>query len=113
GMTEWFVARLPEHKTEQGARWGEIHREGEALVSWLGQVPLNEGARVERVGTKYAIYVGPFPIWGAFCEKLLVATEDSKIKSDALWTLCQVAERAGDLEKAMMAAEKKARIDRE
>ncbi len=116
GMTEWFVARLPKlksgHEDEQGKRWGEVHQEREALVSWLGQVPPDQAARVERAGSRYAIHSGPYAPWLAFCERLVEGTRDPKTRSDALWTLCQVAHDAGLLDRALSAAEDKAREDR-
>src|SRR6185503_2054219 len=117
GMTDWFVARLPVleagQEEEQGRRRAEVQREEDALVSWLAQVPLSEAVRAERAGSRYAIDNGPFPAWLAFCERLLLGTQEPEVRSNALWTLCQVALYSGALERAKEAAEEKARLDRE
>ncbi len=116
GMTEWFVARLPQLKAgqedEQGKRWGEVHQEREALVSWLAQVPADQAARVERAGSRYAIQCGPYMPWVACCERLLGGSEDPETRSNARWTLSEVAHRAGLLDRALRAAEDKGREDR-
>ncbi|MFT3772389.1 MAG: metallophosphoesterase [Minicystis sp.] len=117
GMTAWFMKRLPRREAgqeaEQGIRWGEIHAETDALVKWLGDVPISEAPQIERAGAWLAMNNGPFPVWKAFCERLLAGTEDPAVRSGALWTLCQTARRGGDLGRAEDAAAEKARVDRE
>jgi tetratricopeptide (TPR) repeat protein len=110
-MTAWFVERLPEHEHDQGRRWGEIHAEHAALVAWLAAVPPADYALVERAGMKYAARCGPYLAWADFCERCLQVATDDEDRSNALWTLSLVAQGAGDLDRALAAAEDKARLD--
>ncbi len=116
-MTAWFLARLPERppgeEDVQGRCWGEIRREGAALERWLSLVPDDDLAAVERLGSRFAMTAGPFRVWMTFCERLLEYTEDPRERSDALWTLANVARRAGDYERAADAAAKKRSLDSE
>ena len=112
-MTEWFVERLPKHEHDQGRRWGEIHAEHAALVAWLAAVPPADLARVERAGKDYAWMCGPYLAWVDFCERCLHVATDEKDRSNALWTLGLVAQRAGDLVRSLAAAEEKARLDQD
>ena len=116
-MTAWFVARLPARppgeEDAQGRCWGEIQREGAALEQWLQQVPDADLATVERVGSAFAVQSGPFRMWMTFCERVLERVEDPQARSNALWTLTQVARNAGDLERAVDAAAKKRSLDLE
>jgi tetratricopeptide (TPR) repeat protein len=109
GMTGWFLDRLPqlpyERHEEQGRLWKEIGQEGDALVSWLEHVPLEEAMMVARTCQSYAIQNGPFLVWMSFCERVLATTKDLDVQSDALWTLCIVAGRAGLNDRALTAAQ--------
>lgn len=116
GMTRWFLKRLPDlpyaqHK-EQGKRWTEISQEGNALVSWLGQMPLEDTLMVARWSQGYAIQNGPFSVWMKFCERMLATTEVPDVQSAALWILCNVAFRAGLNDRALAAAQKKIQVDK-
>jgi tetratricopeptide (TPR) repeat protein len=118
-MSQWFVERLPvlpagqEH--EQGERWSEIHREGNALADWLLLLPDSERVQVERAGSWYAISQGPFPVWVDFCERALASKHPltPQEQSHFLWTLGNVARRSGALDRALAAAERKGALDRE
>jgi len=74
-------------------------------------VPAEEAPAVERAGSWYAQRHGPFPVWLGFCEQLLNETNDPSTRSNALWTLGQMALRSGELERAKTASEEKQRID--
>lgn len=114
-MTEWFVARLPlESATDAralGERWTEVHAETSALADWLRRVPDESMPVVEEAGCRYAMRAGPFATWAAFCGRLLAKHQDLQTRSNALWTLGQVAMSAGDLDGAEAAAREKSRID--
>ena len=114
--TDWFCARLPKlpygQEDEQGRRWKEVQAETPALLAWLPRVPADDRVRVERAGSKFAIYNGPFHAWSAFCEELLTQPLEDAQRSDALWTLGQVARRAGDLDRAASTARTKGDLDR-
>jgi len=116
-MTAWFVARLPARppgeEDAQGRCWGEIQREGAALEQWLPQVSDADLTTVERAGSKFAVRSGPFRVWMTFCERVLERVEDPQARSNALWTLAQVASEAGDLERAADAAQVKRSLDLE
>ncbi|HZF55106.1 MAG TPA: metallophosphoesterase [Polyangiaceae bacterium] len=116
-MTEWFVERLPElppgQEKLQGERWEEIHTEVATLVALLPRVPKDALARVERAGSKYAMRCGPFPAWMQLCQRVVDELKEAKARSDVLWTLAHVAFRAGNLDRALDAAETKAALDRE
>jgi hypothetical protein len=111
-MTEWFVARLPEgSEDDRGRRWGEVHEEFAALTEWLGQVSPGDRVRVERAGRNYAISNGPFHAWMRFCETMLAGKLGDAARSDALWTLGQMALRAGDPDRALAAAKEQRDLD--
>ena len=108
--TEWFLARLPEEK--QGPAWQELGEETEALAAWLAAVPAEDRVRVERAGSWYAMNNGPFHAWRAFCEQALDGALEAADRSHFLWTLGQVARKAGALEQALTAATEKEELDR-
>jgi tetratricopeptide (TPR) repeat protein/predicted phosphodiesterase len=114
-MTDWFCSRLPSlpagQEDEQGRRWKEIHAETLALTFWLGRVPTGERIRVERAGSTFAIFNGPFHAWSSFCEEMLAQELDDRERSDALWTLGRVAFNSGALDRALSAAQEQANID--
>ena len=109
-MTEWFVARLPEGGEEQGQRWQEVHEETAALIEWLPQVPEPDRARVQRTGRQFARINGPFHSWLRFCQGALTGTRSDEERSEIMLTLCVVARRGGLPDRALAAAEQKARI---
>ncbi|MCY1018173.1 metallophosphoesterase [Pyxidicoccus sp. MSG2] len=114
-MTEWFVTRLPKrdpgHEAEQGQHWQAVHEEAASLGSWLPEVPDAECARVDRAGSIYAQSCGPFMAWMSFTRRCVAVASSSKHRSDALWTLGNVALRAGELGESLAAAQAKARLD--
>jgi tetratricopeptide (TPR) repeat protein len=114
-MTDWFCSRLPSlpagQEDEQGKRWKEIHAETLALTFWLSRVPPGERVRVERAGSTFAIFSGPFHAWSSFCEKMLAQELDDRERSDALWTLGRVAFNSGAMDRALSAAQEQASID--
>jgi tetratricopeptide (TPR) repeat protein len=111
-ITEWFLARLPEGDAEQGRRWRELQDEIAALIQWLAQVPPTDRVQVERAGSWYAMLNGPFHAWLMFCEEMLTSELRDEELSNALWTLAQVAYRAGDLDRALKAARQQRDLDR-
>ncbi len=116
-MSAWFIERLPPRppgeEDTQGRCWLEIHCEVAALELWLQQVPNAEMVTVERVGSLFATVSGPFRMWMNFCMRLLDHADGPSERSGALWTLTQVAHRAGDISRAADAAGKKLSLDRE
>jgi hypothetical protein len=48
----------------------------------------------------------------SFCDRVLATTDDLAVQSDALWTLCNVARRAGLHERALAAAQRKSQVDK-
>ncbi len=114
-LSEWFCSRLPKlpagREAEQGRRWREVQLERGALVAWLDEVVPEEGVAVERAGARFAETNGPFHAWMRFCERLLHQPLAESERSDALYTLGQVAVRAGELERAAAAAQDKRRLD--
>jgi tetratricopeptide (TPR) repeat protein len=114
-ISDWFCARLPKlpagQDEEQGRRWREVQAEMGALVAWLGGVPPGEGVDVERAGSRFAILNGPFYAWLSFCERLLRQVPAWPERSHLLWTLGQVARRAGDFDRALEAAREKITLD--
>ncbi|HYI00784.1 metallophosphoesterase [Hyalangium sp.] len=114
-VTQWFVERLPGlpsgEEQKQGEKWKEIHRESNALVDWLLQVPEKDRARVERAGVRFAINQGPFPAWVDFCERALKGSLTSTERSNFLWTLGNVAMRSGALDRALAVAGEKGTLD--
>ncbi|APR86604.1 Adenylate cyclase [Minicystis rosea] len=111
-MTEWFVERMRSSTTDKARRWHEVHAEADSLVRWLGEMSIEDAARVARTPSQYASVAGPYPAWIAFCERVLAGTADPEVRSDALWILCQSAFRGGSLGRAESAALDKARFDR-
>jgi len=116
-MTDWFVSRLPKLPTgqedEMGRLWKEVQAETEALTAWLARVPEADRVKVERAGSKFAIAVGPFHTWGAFCEEMLAGPLTDTERSNALWTLCQISLRSGALDRSLAAATEKRDLDQE
>ncbi len=112
GMTEWFVAHLPEGGEDQGRRWGEIQDEIAALTEWLARVPPTDRMRAARAGSRYAIQNGPYHAWLLFCEEMLGGDTGEEERSNALWTLGNVALRGGAPDRAVAAAENKRDLDR-
>ena len=114
GMTEWFLERLPGldymQAEEQARRWKDITQEGDALVSWLEHIPLEDAMRVARQ-TRYAVQNGPFSVWMSFCERVLATTEDLDVKAVTLWTLFNVSHRAGLNDRALAAAQSKMQVE--
>ncbi len=115
-MTEWFVERLDpaidENGVVQGPRWHEVRDETAALVSWLPMVRDADLARVARAGSRFALRHGPFAVWQRFCERALTCCQEPRDRSNVLFTLGDVARSAGDLNRALSAAEEKAALDR-
>jgi tetratricopeptide (TPR) repeat protein len=116
-MTQWFVERLPElpygQEEEMGRRWKEVQAETEALTAWLARVPPDQRVKVEGAGSWQAINIGPFYAWGSFCEEMLIDSLTEAERSHVLWTLSCVSHRAGMLDRALAAAQEKAKLDRE
>lgn len=114
-MTEWFCGRFPVARpgleSVQGMRWQQVHREIPGMIHWLALVPDADVARVERAGSNYGIQCGPFAAWLAFCERAASPPWAESQRTEALWTLCRVASSAGDLVRAMEAAETKRALD--
>jgi tetratricopeptide (TPR) repeat protein len=108
--TEWFLTRLPEE--QQGPAWQELGEETEALAVWLAAVPAEDRVRVNRAGSWYAMVNGPFHAWRTFCEQALAGAPEAADRSHFLWTLGQVAWKAGALEQALAAAAEKEELDR-
>ncbi|UQA58167.1 metallophosphoesterase [Polyangium aurulentum] len=109
-MTEWFVERLP--KKKMGEAWWEITREAGALGTWLVRVKGKDVVRVERAGSWYAILNGPFHVWIEFCAQGLEGRSDPTEQSSLLWTLANVALRAGELDRALEVVARKETLDR-
>jgi tetratricopeptide (TPR) repeat protein/predicted phosphodiesterase len=114
-ITAWFVERLPTlmpaFEALQAQRWREVEQETAAIASWLSTVGSGDLVRVERAGSKYAILNGPFRTWMDFCERGLLVRSDLAERSHFLWTLAQVAIRAGEMDRAMEAATEKESLD--
>jgi hypothetical protein len=102
----WFLERLP-----NGGDWNAIHAEVDALIDWRRRVPTAQWVEIERAGSVYAISNGPFHVWAAFCKTALDADLDNQARSNLLWTLGNVAQRAGQLDQAMEVARQKADLD--
>ena len=115
-MTDWFVERLDPAINPSGVggglRWFEVRDEGAALVSWLPVVPYADLFRVARVGARFAIRHGPFLPWQRFCEHALAVLKEAHACSDVLFTLSHVAQSAGDIDRALKAAQAKLALDR-
>jgi len=109
---DWFCERLPGRRGDQGQRWSEIHAETAALVEWLAQVPAADRVRVEQAGSRFAITNGPYYAWLRFCEETLRGALSDDQRSEVLWTLGNVAWRAGLAERALKAADEKQALDR-
>ncbi|MEK6608696.1 MAG: hypothetical protein AABZ30_13635, partial [Myxococcota bacterium] len=99
-------------EAEQGRRWKEVLAEHAALSAWLSGIKDEQRVRVERTGSWFAIRVGPFHVWLSFCERLLRAGIEPRDRSNALWTLGNVAHSAGQLDRALEAARDKVEVDR-
>ncbi len=115
-LDDWFLQRLPEPSDDDYSGWHELNDESAALVDWLQQADGDSAAlsRIERAGSWYAMHNGPYLSWGYFCQRLLSCSDlEQAQRSGALWTLCQTAHRAGDIELAQQAAEEKAALDAE
>ena len=110
-MTEWFCVRLPKPEEGEPWRWNEVHAETPALLDWLVQVPAAERVRVVRAGMSFAINTGPLHAWLRCCEAALAGELDDAERSDVLWTLGQVALRAGLPDRALKAAEERREVD--
>jgi tetratricopeptide (TPR) repeat protein len=109
-VTEWFAARMPEGDGQR-ERWAEVDAEGAALEAWLDGVP-GELIRVAaRAGCLFAVHRGPWRQRMRFCERGLAAGLGAEADSNLLWTLANVAMRAGELDKALEAAERKMAVD--
>ncbi|MCC6694542.1 MAG: metallophosphoesterase, partial [Candidatus Hydrogenedentes bacterium] len=115
-MTDWFSERFGEAE-----RWNEIHAEHPALTAWLrritksaneGTLPEVEIVRIERSSSAFAISCGPFQLWAAFCAVALARCAAEQAKSNILWTLSNVAQRAGDVKQMETAAREKLGLDR-
>lgn len=115
-MTEWFVARLEPavdaSGVAHGPRWAEVLAEIAGLVAWLPVVPHEALSRVVLVSSRFAIRFGPFDAWQHFCERALPVLRDPAVRSEALLTLADVAESAGDLDRALSVAQEKVALDR-
>jgi tetratricopeptide (TPR) repeat protein len=116
-LTAWFSARLPEPQDDDYTPWHILNRETAALLWWLDNTAEFDTATladIERAASLYAIQNGPYAAWQKFCHNLLQREDISdEQRSDALWTLCQTAHRAGDLDAALRHAEKKAALDKQ
>lgn len=112
-ITGWFCERLPGRRGDQGQRWSEIHGEIGALVEWLGQVAAADRVRVGQAGGRFAITNGPYYAWLRFCEETLRGALSEDERSEVLWTLGNVAWRAGLAERALKAADGKRVLDRQ
>ena len=111
-MSDWFCARLPLPGAGEQSSWNEVHAETPALLDWLAQVPVIDRARVERAGSWFAVNTGPFHAWLRFCEVALADELEHEERSNMLWTLGNVALKAGLLDRALAAAEEKQEVDR-
>ncbi|APR87945.1 hypothetical protein A7982_13294 [Minicystis rosea] len=100
-ISAWFIARMQDPK--EG--WPVTLQEKEALTWWLGVVPEGEWGAVVEAGTAFARTNGPFAAWSQFAERALGATSEDARRSGFLWLLANVAQQAGDLERASVAAE--------
>ena len=116
-LHQWFLQHLPEPTTEEEQEgdyslWHELNGEHTALSEWLASLPETLHTQAERAGSRYALRNGPFAIWMVFCQRALqnVALED-KQRSNILFTLTNVAQRAGDMDGSMRAAEAKYQLD--
>ena len=114
-MTDWFLARLPEQPVEghlrQDTAWREVQAESDALADWLARVPAERMPEIEKAASFYALRHGPFYLWRNFCQRGLEECQDDAARSNLLWTLGQVARRAGDLNLAESAAHEKVNVD--
>jgi hypothetical protein len=108
----WFLERLPEGDAN-GNQWNAVHAESDALADWLRRAPTQQWVAIERTGSQYAVSNGPFHAWAAFCESALAGDLEDQQRSNMLWTLGNVAQRAGQLDRAMAVAREKADLDRE
>ena len=113
----WFLQRLLEPTAEQGqtpdySGWHELNAEHSALSEWLANVPSEWQVAVERAGSQYAIRNGPFVHWVNLCQRALQnPTLTDEQRSNVLFTLAYVAHSSGDVDKALLAAQRKVTLD--
>ena len=116
-LNEWFLERLPEPEFDQAETntqhgWHELNTESSALAEWLFNLPNDLQYKTERAGSEYATRNGPFIHWMLFCEAALNnPSHDEAQRSNILFTLMQVSQSSGSLEKAMSYAEEKYQLD--
>ena len=105
-MDAWVMERLPEAPDDtRGARWGALQAEHEAVAEWVAGL---DGARAVAGGLRgydYAYASGPYAAWLGAVARGLVGSDDPGVCSDLLWRQGNLAQRAGDLELALAAAE--------
>uniref|UniRef100_UPI00036DED4F trypsin-like peptidase domain-containing protein n=1 Tax=Thiofilum flexile TaxID=125627 RepID=UPI00036DED4F len=118
-LNQWFLQRLPVPVAVEGQEadyhgWHELNGEHTALSEWLSSLPEAMHTQVERAGSIYARVNGPFAIWMVFCQRALRSESlEEGERSNILFTLAYVAQRAGDLEQALQIAEAKYQLDRQ
>lgn len=113
-LTDWFMQRLPKPDNIEGYQaWHELHREQEAMRTWLERVPLEQGVTVARAGSQYADLNGSWTSWRQFCEKLLASPLSDEARSHVLWIACRCSANLGDLDQAYQLAEQKAQLDQQ
>ncbi len=110
--TQWFMDRLPEQRAVDPQRQ-ELNAETDALVQWLGTVPLADRAAVVKKGNKYATQNGPYGVWTEFCAQALAAVPAPSL-DDQSWLLfvqSQTAQRAGNMDLSLAAARAEAAVE--
>ena len=114
--TAWFLPRMatpPGGSTAaSGARWAEVDLERDALAAWLAELPAAEALRVQQAAVDFAVGNGPCAAWLACADRMAAAASTPEARGVALGLLCQVALRAGALDRAEQAAQEKVRLDR-
>jgi tetratricopeptide (TPR) repeat protein len=108
----WFLERLPEQEG-QGRAWGEVCTEYPALIEWLSGLPSERIASVANTGHRFALACGPYGSWSALCERGLEVPLEPPWKSALLWSLGDLSRRAGDLDRALTAAQECTRVHQE
>src|SRR5262249_28225553 len=107
-MTTWFCERLPEllvgQEEEQGARWREVQTETDSLVEWLPRVVPSNFLKVQQAGNSYAQVNGPYAAWMNYCERALGVVEEPELRSHLLWTLANVANNTGAIDRGLSCA---------